>query len=164
MNLPQVINCSYYFLLPAVCAKYISLCLVLRRFYCLVFVHPSSIYIIIATNILLCIICMNLPQVINCSYYFYCLLYVQYIFHYVLYCVVFIAVEAYGVFVHSSGIYIIIATNILLTVGCVEGFRTTSITMYVFLQGMLYYCRTVRNCKVQNAVWFPLRIRHINVT
>jgi len=33
MNLPQVISCSYNFLLPAVCAKYISLCLILHRLF-----------------------------------------------------------------------------------------------------------------------------------
>jgi len=33
MNLPQVISCSYSFLLPTVCEKYISLCLILHNLF-----------------------------------------------------------------------------------------------------------------------------------
>lgn len=86
---------------------------------------------------------MNLPRVISCSYYFFiacCMWKVYFIMSYIA-SFVFISVECFSVFVHSSVIYIIIATNILLAVDCVEGFRTTIITMYMFLrlQGMLYY-------------------------
>lgn len=55
----------------------------------------------------------------------------------------FLVLWSVSVFLSSHTLlYIIIATDILLIVACVECFRTTSITMYMFLQCMLYYSLT----------------------